>query len=80
MKKSTTRKGKHEDAIREALDDFWAKNCYPPTLRDLMRICNVPSTSIVTYTLKKLERRGHIYLCQSHPVPKWVIDAISLAA
>jgi hypothetical protein len=33
-----------------------------PTLRELMRACNISSTSVVCYTLRRLERAGKIYL------------------
>ena len=44
------------DFLRRFLDD----RGYPPTIRDIVRGCNISSTSVVEYNLRILEREGHI--------------------
>ena len=39
---------------------FLAKKAYPPTIRDIVRGCNISSTSVADYNLQILEKRGHI--------------------
>jgi repressor LexA len=44
------------DFLREFLDE----NDYPPSIRDIQIGCNISSTSVVDYNLRKLEEKGAI--------------------
>jgi hypothetical protein len=64
--------------VRSAIDRFWRENHYPPTVRDLMRMTGISSTSAVRYHLVKLAdvriaKRGRI-------IPKWVDDVLTWKA
>lgn len=39
---------------------FREERDYPPTVRDILKACNISSTSVVDYNLKILEREGYI--------------------
>ncbi len=42
------------------LDEFMAEKDYPPSIRDIQQGCEISSTSVVDYNLKRLEERGYI--------------------
>ena len=42
------------------LRQFREEKDYPPTIRDIMKACNISSTSVVDYNLKILEKEGYI--------------------
>ena len=44
------------DFINEFVDD----KGYPPTVRDILRGCEISSTSVVDYNLRVLEREGYL--------------------
>ena len=46
--------------ILQFLEDFIAKNDYPPSIRDIQTGCDISSTSVVDYNLKRLEEKGFI--------------------
>ena len=46
--------------ILDFLGRFLDDRGYPPTIRDIVRGCNISSTSVVEYNLRILEREGHI--------------------
>ena len=46
--------------ILEFLGEFMAEKDYPPSIRDIQQGCDVSSTSVVDYNLKRLEERGYI--------------------
>jgi repressor LexA len=56
MKALSVRQTRILDFLRRFLDD----RGYPPTIRDIVRGCNISSTSVVEYNLRILEREGHI--------------------
>ena len=56
MKSLSTKQNRILDFLRRFLDD----RGYPPTIRDIVRGCNISSTSVVEYNLRILEREGHI--------------------
>lgn len=47
-------------AILKFLEDFIAEHDYPPSIRDIQNGCDISSTSVVDYNLKRLEERGYI--------------------
>jgi len=56
--------------MRAAIDRFWMDNHYPPTIRDLMEIVGITSTSVASYYIKRLpevrqSEHGRI-------IPQWV--------
>ena len=46
--------------ILSFLQVFYADNGIPPTVRDIQRACEISSTSVVDYNLKKLREAGYI--------------------
>jgi len=69
--------GKYNDAVLSAIDDYWKENYHPPTIRKLMDMAGIPSTSHTASILRKLKSGGLIELFgNAHPIPKWVISAI----
>jgi repressor LexA len=55
MKKPEIREG-----ILEYIRHYFDEKGYAPTIRDIMRGCNISSTSLVQYHLNVLEREGQI--------------------
>ncbi len=49
-----------QERILGFLRRFDDEKGYPPTIRDILRGCNISSTSVVDYNLKILEREGYI--------------------
>ena len=46
--------------IMSFLQEFYADNGIPPTVRDIQRACEISSTSVVDYNLEKLREAGYI--------------------
>ena len=46
--------------ILNFLQEFYADNGIPPTVRDIQRACEISSTSVVDYNLEKLRESGYI--------------------
>ena len=44
--------------ILNFLQEFYADNGIPPTVRDIQRACEISSTSVVDYNLEKLRDSG----------------------
>ncbi len=49
-----------QQRILQFLHDFIEEKDYPPSIRDIQQGCEISSTSVVDYNLKKLEEKGHI--------------------
>ena len=49
-----------QQKIMEFIPRFRKEKHYPPTVRDIVRGCNISSTSVVDYNLRILERMGLI--------------------
>ncbi len=47
-------------AIFRFLEEFIADHDYPPSIRDIQNGCDISSTSVVDYNLKRLEEKGYI--------------------
>jgi len=47
-------------AILEFLEAFILEHDYPPSIRDIQNGCDISSTSVVDYNLKRLEEKGYI--------------------
>jgi hypothetical protein len=67
-------KGKYTAKVIYAINQFWQKNHYPPTTRDIMEICEIPSTSHTRVIVKSLDnirlaKHGRI-------IPKWVDECL----
>jgi hypothetical protein len=68
--------GKYNDAVKNYIDQCW-KECNPPSIRDIMIACGIPSTShasTVVHALPDMHFDKH-----GHPMPLWVVDAIRKA-
>ncbi|MEG7697778.1 hypothetical protein U2181_15545, partial [Listeria monocytogenes] len=62
--------GKYTKKVRGAIDKYWRENHHPPTLRDIMTICNINSTSHTRYIVQRfsdvrIAKNGRI-------IPEWV--------
>jgi repressor LexA len=44
--------------ILQFVEQFVHEHDYPPSIRDIQQGCNISSTSVVDYTLKRLEEKG----------------------
>lgn len=49
-----------KERVLVALYEGVRRNGYPPSIRDLMHVCDISSTSVVVYQLDGLERAGFI--------------------
>jgi len=49
-----------QQRILQFLNDFIEEKDYPPSIRDIQQGCDISSTSVVDYNLKKLEEKGYI--------------------
>ncbi|MFA7249015.1 MAG: transcriptional repressor LexA [Dehalococcoidia bacterium] len=49
-----------QQLILDFLETFIAEHDYPPSIRDIQNGCNISSTSVVDYNLKRLEEKGLI--------------------
>jgi len=49
-----------QERILEFMGQFLDDKGYPPTVRDIMRGCDLSSTSVVDYNLRILEREGYL--------------------
>ena len=55
------RKPQIRERIHEFIRHSFDEKGYAPTVRDIMRGCNISSTSLVQYHLNILEKEGHIH-------------------
>lgn len=51
---------KRQEKILEFIKQFYRRNHYPPTIREIQEECVITSTSVVDYNLKALEDKGYI--------------------
>ena len=49
-----------EIKVLQILEDYYKKNGYPPSIRDILTAGKFSSTSVVNYYLNQLETSGHI--------------------
>ena len=49
-----------QQLIVDFLETFISEHDYPPSIRDIQNGCNISSTSVVDYNLKRLEEKGLI--------------------
>jgi repressor LexA len=49
-----------QQRIFQFLEQFIAEHDYPPSIRDIQAGCDISSTSVVDYNLKRLEEKGYI--------------------
>lgn len=49
-----------QQRILSFIHDFLEEKDYPPTIRDILKACQISSTSVVDYNLDVLEREGYI--------------------
>ncbi len=61
---------KYDAKMKVAIDVFWRQNKYPPTLRDLMAIVGISSTSVCRYVLRHIE--GVRIAKNGRVIPLWV--------
>ena len=57
--------------IKNSIDSFWKKNKFSPTIRDIMEINGISSTSVTTYILRnKID--GVRFARHGKVIPLWV--------
>jgi len=61
---------KYDAKMKVAIDVFWQQNKYPPTLRDLMKIVGISSTSVCRYVIRHLD--GVRIAKNGRVIPLWV--------
>ena len=49
-----------QQRILQFLEEFIADHDYPPSIRDIQTGCDISSTSVVDYNLKRLEEKGYL--------------------
>ncbi|MDA1010140.1 MAG: transcriptional repressor LexA [Chloroflexi bacterium] len=49
-----------QQGILQFLEEFIQEHDYPPSIRDIQNGCDISSTSVVDYNLKRLEEKGYI--------------------
>jgi repressor LexA len=59
-KKANTALSERQVKILKFLQEFLAKQHYPPTIREIGQAVKISSTSVVNYNLNQLEKRGLI--------------------
>lgn len=73
------------EAVRQAIDQYWAINFRAPTLREIMTLANLSSTSSAAAYIDRLREEGYLlgdlqdYTARA-AVPEWVVDAITAHA
>jgi repressor LexA len=50
-----------QQRILQFVEDFLGEHDYPPSIRDIQQGCDISSTSVVDYNLKRLEERGLLH-------------------
>jgi SOS-response transcriptional repressor LexA len=65
-----------EAQVYSVVEKFWMDNAVPPTVREIVRLARLTTTSMAHYYLRSLERLGYIEMRRGKPVPKWVIEKI----
>ena len=51
---------KRQALILAFIRDFTTRNPYPPTIRDIVKGCNLSSTSVANYNLLCLKEKGYL--------------------
>ena len=51
---------KKRKQVLNAITGFMDRHKYPPSVRDVVQMCSMSSTSVADYHLKALERDGYI--------------------
>ena len=71
------RPGKYDLAIETFIDEFWRKNYFPPSIRDIESACQVSGPSVTYYVLRKLQRQNKLRIHRGRVIPEWVIASLS---
>ena len=66
---------KYDAEMKVAIDVFWRQNKYPPTLRDLMHIVGISSTSVCRCVIRRLD--GVRIAKNGRVIPLWVDNLFS---
>lgn len=64
-----------QGAVLAYINEFWRRNCYSPSMKEIMAACHVSSTSVVRYTLLDLQEAGRLTYQDGIArsiVPAWV--------
>jgi repressor LexA len=60
MKRDRNRLSERQRKILDFIEAFLEEHGYPPTIRDIGKAVQIPSTSVVNYNLNKLVREGYL--------------------
>ena len=58
------------DLILRKMRDFYTLHQVPPTVRDVMEMCEVSSTSVVLYIMKNMIKEGSIKQARGRYIPR----------
>lgn len=61
--------------VYDAICQLWLENYQPPTIRQVMQLTGITSTSTIAWRYGQLRNAGWI-LPMSKPVPVWLVNAI----
>ena len=70
-------KNARHSAIKTAVDKFWEEHHYPPTIRDLMKMTGISSTSVAKYYMERVP--GVRFAEHGRIIPLWVDDVFENA-
>lgn len=80
MKANLKAHGKYDSAVITFIDDYWRENIRPPTLREITAGVKAPSTSVISFAVKRIAKaRGDFLVTDGSArgiVPRWVKQAI----
>lgn len=68
--------GQYDAAVIAAIDKYWREHYCSPSIRDVMQMTGVKSTSHMLYILDKLGGQGKILQPKRGVTPVWVAEAI----
>ena len=66
---------KYRKIVRQAIDDFWMQNHFPPTIRDLVEMSG--GTASTSHIDKLLDTYDDIRIANGKPIPQWVDQLFS---
>ena len=64
-----------QGAVLAYVNEFWRRNHFSPSTKEIVEACRIPSTSVVRYTLRQLREAGRLTYRENVArsiVPAWV--------
>lgn len=57
------------EAVYNAMIAYYRNHGVPPTRRALCKACNLSSTSVAEFYIRRLVKKGRVLIVDRHPVP-----------